>query len=462
MIVTLNWLLLIFLVIFSVNAAGGSAKRTRNSQSPTKNQKLHAPPQMLHLDPNQPLMTQLIQEDFLVTPEDFSKDPDVTYVLNQLHRHQTLEKFYRTAQTVYNDLESFYGELEGDHEIATKFHEFMKKMTAASLSKPLSVTNLILGITRHFRPLFKTKSLPIEELALLMAQLEKDPNRKMIRLMTRFFEIYTIREMEQLQNLINLTSYAGVDPFTARNEELLKRTEAQAQAATTTSKMKSKQRKSSKKGKTTDEDPASNTSNINENFFETFLKSYSERFRITVANAVTKMLILLDLFVNDPSMAGRSVQLYMKLWLVHAKRLAAREKVDVDDLDVRWINPSLYRKFPISFLYDDWKPDILTPEAMEELRQAAEDEARSDKEVLAQRLAKVSKAKFYSNLTWIGGILITVATIISFIIFVLFKYRKSIQKGEDKNIERSEPAIQEEEEEKVSEIVNNLELRIKE
>lgn len=434
-------LISVFLALFLINfadAAGG--KRTRAKQPP-KNRQLHVPMKLMNLDPNQPLMTQLVQEDFLVTPDDFSKDPDVTYVLGQLHRKQTVEMFYRNAQTVYNDLESFYKEIESDQKIAEKFHEFMKTMSAASLSRPLTVTNLILGITRHFRPIFKTKSRPIEELAKLTAFLDNEPEKKMIKLMTRFFDVYTIREMDQIQNLINLASYAGVDSITAKKEEALKMAEMEAFAPP-----KSKKLKSPKKRR--EQQPDEEMSWVGcENVFETFLKPYSERFRITIANAVTKMLILLDLFVHDPTMANRSLQLYMKLWFVHAKRLAVREKVDVSDLDARWINPALYRKFPISFLYDDWKPDILTPEAMEELRKAAAKEAQSDLAFMAEKQAQISRAKLFSNLLWIGGTFTLVASILSLIFFIYRKHKEAEFK--DTRAERDEN--------EKCEIVNNLE-----
>ena len=462
-----------FLTFWLSLCVDASTRKPSSAAPKANNAKLHAPPQMMNLDPNQPLMAQLIQEDYLVTPEDFSEDPDVKYVLEQLHRNQTVEKYYRTAQTIYTDLKSFYGEIEGDPTIATKFHEFMKKMTAASLSKPLSITNFILGIARHFRPLFKTKSYPIEELARIVAHLEKDPNKKIIRLMTGFFDVYTIRELDHIQNLISLASYSGVDPFTARNQAQIKDAELQAAAmaqASANPDRKGKGIKSTKKRKkknlqkkqqqADDDDAASTSSFSNENVFETFLKPHSERFRITIANAITKMYILLDLFVNDSSMPSRSIQLYIKLRLVHARRLAAREKVDVNDLDVRWLNPSLYRKLPINFLFDDWKPDILTPEVMEELRRAAADEMRSDKEAMAQRLAQVSQAALHTNLMRIGWIFMLAATFVSVTGFIFFKYRRIAQAkaaGDEDGIV-SDPV--DDEEERVSEIVTNLERSI--
>ena len=86
--------------------------------------------------------------------------------------------------------------------------------------------------------------------------------------------------------------------------------------------------------------------------------------------------------------------------------------------------PGLYRKFPISFS-TTIEAGYPHAEAMEELRRAAAEEARSELAFMAEKQAQISRAKLFSNLLWINGTFTLVASIVSLIFFIYRKHKEA-------------------------------------
>lgn len=368
--------------------------------------------------------------DFLVTPNDFKFDEDVCYLLEQLHRPQAVEKFYRSAAQIYADMPVMYGEIQGDAELAVKFLDIMKRLAAASLNGPLTVTNFIFAFGKHLRPLFKTRSEPIEKIAQTLVNLEKDPQRTMIIVMTTFFYSYTLRELSQLVNFIELMSLATL---TATSQLSPRGSRLNTTSTNTTDTNIT----------STNNTNTNNTSSNNKNTLDiskTSLAPFAERIRVVLANATAKMLILLDIFVNDPSVPPRSEKLIQRLWRLHLNRLAQREGVAIEELDEKWLDPAGYRKLPINFSFEDWAPEAVSAESMVALKDAAVMAQLADDAALANRLAaSQNHSKFY----WTPVITITFIlafTVILFYIRRLRHQRKQQQQQQQKaQLEEQEP-----------------------
>lgn len=377
---------------------------------------------------------QMTQMDFLVTPDDFVKDEDVCYLVKQLHRPQSIQKFYLSAAQIYDDLAVVYREIQADAKIAKQFLTIMKKLATASLNEPLTVTNLMFAAAKHLRPLFTHKSPPIEEIFATISELEQDESRKMIRLMTVFFTSFTLREVDQLQNFINLVSLATLAADRKAASPAVKTTARPSAAAV--SKSVSFMRSSRK--------PTDGQLDIS----GTPLEEYAERIRITISNGLAKMLILLDLFVTDPTVANRSINLNSRLCNLHLRRLALREKVPFEELDAKWFDPVLYRKLAINFSFDDWSPKSVSEEAMALLKGAAEAADKQNKTAMAMR----SSSKPFSRNFWITGILILFLAIITGVYFYLKHRGRQRQRQEQQQLDLTSFESQ-----SINEIVSKLE-----
>lgn len=318
-------------------------KRRNVSSSSQDKSKSNPKPQEPH-SPTSPSQSPLIQEDFLVTPADFEKDEDVCYLVKQLHRPQVIEKFYTSAQLLYSHLPNLYAELQtADYKVAERFLVIIKKLATASLKEPLTVTNLIFAFGKHIYPLFKFQSEPLLQLVDTLKKLDtgQDRERRLIFLMTQFFENFTLPEVTKIQDFIKLMSLSTIIPKQG-NENIINT------HSTTTH-------------------PTIQFLDIS----KTSLESYAERIRLTLTNAISKMIILLDIFLTDPSVATRSKNLVKKLWDLHLHRLALREDILFDDLDLKWLDQALYRKAVVHFSFEDWSPEGMSDRAMEDLRAAA-------------------------------------------------------------------------------------------
>jgi hypothetical protein len=375
-------------------------------------------------------VTPIAQMDFLVTPDDFKHDEDVAYILNQLHRPQTVEKFYLSAAQLYDDLAVAYREIQADANVAKQFLNIMKRLTTASLKEPLTVTNLIFAASKHLRPLFSHKSLPIEDIYLNISDLERDRSRKLIWIMTQFFLSFTLREVNQIQDFIRLVSLATLS------------SEQQPQPQTPVAPKPVNK----STGKTTVVKAKTGELDIS----RTSLESYSERIRITISNALAKMIILLDLFVTDPTVVNRSIKLVNHLWSLHLRRLAKRENVPFEELDDKWKDPILYRKSAIHFTFQDWDPDSFSAETMAELRRAAESEEFMDNAVLAQQ----ASSRFFYRAFWITTTMILLLSTCTAVYFYL-KRRQRLQEQQQQQLDLTSFESQ-----SINEIVSKLESNV--
>lgn len=383
--------------------------------------------------------TPITQMDFLVTPDDFDKDEDVCYLVKQLHRPQSIEKFYLTAAQIYADLPAMYQEIQTNLETAKQFLSIMQRLTAASLTEPLTVTNLIFAAAKHLRPIFTThKSQPLEEIFATISELEKDTSHKMIRLMTNFFTSFTLREVSQLQDLINLVSLATIN---TNSDEIIDN------EVNNGSTLKNKKNYNKKNTSINNKKPKSGKLDIS----RTPLEPFAERIRITIANAIAKMLILLDLFVTDESVAKRSLNLIRRLWNLHLRRLAIRENVPFEELDIKWYDPILYRKAAINFSFDDWGPNSVSPEAMAALRNAAGLAEKLDKAAQTHRLS--SKKLSLSLRIALFLFCFALLTIIATFAFFFFKRRRELAAAAQIDLTSLES-------QSISEIVSKLERNI--
>ena len=149
----------------------------------------------MNLDPNQPLMTQLVQEDFLVTRTTFQRIPmSLTFwsncIANKLSKCfiETLKQF----TTIWNH----FKEIESDQKIAEKVSRIHEDNECSqSFLDRLQLQNLIFWELRAISGRFLRRKVDRSRNSPnLTALLDNEPERKMIKLMTRFFDVYTIRK----------------------------------------------------------------------------------------------------------------------------------------------------------------------------------------------------------------------------------------------------------------------------
>lgn len=394
---------------FSIVSAGPG--RTPSKQPPAKQNKpptLNGEPPVIidpfaRLDPNLPLMTQIIQKDFLVHPEDFEKNEDVKYIMRAMHRPLIIEKFYNSAARVYEDLPKMYREIQEGEETARGFLDIMKRLTQASLHEPLNITNIVYAFTRHLRPLFETASPPIEELDRLLLIMENSREGLDVSIMTRFFRCFTLREITTLQDFIKLMSLASL------TSEATKETSDLDLLPDRKNPLFSRVQQRKFTGKL--------------DIRRTGMSLYGERARLIIANAVAKMIILMDLFVNDPTIAMRAIEIFRHLWELHLRRMSAREGIPDGEFDPVWFNPVLYRKLPINFSFDDWSPGSISPEAMTALSNAAEQERRQRERQIAiykQRAIDQKNSQMYQKISWVALTVIALA-VLAFTAFYLYR-----------------------------------------
>lgn len=412
---------LVFLGLFKLLSSAKATKSTpKNASSEHSPSQPPQPPQKARQ------VAPIAQMDFLVTPDDFNRDEDVNYLVNLLHRPQSIEKFYRSAAQIYDDLAVAYQEIQAGAKVAEQFLDIMKRLTAASLNEPLTVTNLIFAASKHLRPLFIHKSPPIEEMYATISKLELDKSRKMIWLMTQFFLSFTLREVPQIQDFIRLASLATLNteqPETPAPLKPVKKSTVKTTAIKT------------KTGKL--------------DISRTSLDSYAERIRITISNALAKMIILLDLFVTDPTVITRSINLINRLWTLHLRRLAQRENIPFEELDDKWKDPILYRKSAINFSFDDWSPDSVSAESMAALRKAAETADRRDKAFLAHR----KSSNVLPRAIWGTLSLLFISCSIAFVYFYLKRRQFLLQQQQKIDLTSFES-------QSINDIVSNLESNI--
>ena len=385
----------------------------------------------------------LIQEDFLVTPADFEKDEDVCYLVKQLHRPQVIEKFYTSAQLLHSHLPHLYAELQtADQKVAERFLVIMKKLATASLKEPLTVTNLIFAFGKHIYPLFKFRSEPLVGLVDTLKKLDtgQDRERRLIFLMTQFFENFTLPEVTKIQDFIKLMSLSTMTKDENENE-------SNTHSITTHPKTHHTTQQSTTNS-TTQSATIINSSPIQFlDISKTSLEFYAERIRLTLTNAISKMIILLDLFLTDPSVANRSKNLVKKLWDLHLHRLALREDTPFEDLDLKWLDQALYRKAVVHFSFEDWSPEGMSERAMEDLRAAARAE-----------IAKLNPKTIPIHVLHASNTIIILTTIF-FILLLTISFAiciKSSSRRQDKETE-IEIALDAETESIVNELVMKLE-----
>lgn len=329
------------------------AKKNAKPSAPVKADQQPASPRRIKLQ--RPSLL-----DFLVGPDDFVRDVNVNYLIRKLHHPEVIEKFYLSAQEIYRELPLMYREMQGSHEISTKFMDFMEGLKDASFKMPLTTTNLIFAMGKHILPLFKRQPQPLVDIAEDLAFLEESD--VLTGLMSFFFIHYTVREVDQIQDLIICACLAQVrDPTDEKSKALI-----------------------AKYGHL--------------DIAPTSLKNYSEKIRITLANCFSKIVILLDLFLTDLSAASRGYTLVNTLWGLHTSRLAKQAGVAIKDLDPYVMDPRYYRKLAINFSFEDWNPDRITPKTMKELRKAViESQKAQDALVAAQERKELIKTiKTYS------------------------------------------------------------------
>lgn len=373
----------------------------RNVSENTQN--AHQRDTFFQFSPNLPFMRQITQINFLVIPDDFQKDINVNYLVDQLHRPVYIEKFYKSAATIYEALPRFYEELQGDEILARNFLEIMIRLMKASLDEPLSVTNIVFAICKHLRPLFKTNAKPFEDMAEYLAQMEKSPNRRDIFVMTNFFRCFTIREMNKLQNFITVMSTANL--------------------VSSTRKRIVRKKGVSLKNKTLD-------------LSETGLEDKANLIRLTLSNAFARMLILIEVFNSDDSVINRTVDIVNNLWSRHLNRMCNQKGCPLEELDPLWREPAVYHKLPINFSFDDWAENI-TQEEMKSLKAATEQESLFLKELTekkSQQLSQLQQSQLYKKIAWI---VLTVASIIVILLvaYVFFWKRKESLQEEIKEPE---------------------------
>lgn len=415
---TLPCILFSLFSVISIVSAGG---RAPSKQPPPKQSKPRAAPPsdpvldpFAMLNPNLPLMTQIIQKDFLVQPEDFDNQ-NVKYLTGQLNRAQSVELYYRSAEAIYDGLGPVYEEMQASKEISSIFLDIMQRLTRASMNEPLTITNIVYAVCRHLRPLFKTVIEPIEEINRILYYMEKTDKGRPVGVMIRFFQVFTLREMNVIQDFIkmmslavlrsdlNSTDSAGVKPLAIRTSQ--------------------KQR------------------NIPMGYLDirpTGALTHGKRARLTVSNALAKMLVLMDLFVSDPSVLPRTIEVFRHLWEIHLTRMSAKEGIPEGECDPVWYNPILYRKMPINFKFEDWSPGLIPPDHMASLVEAAQEERRQSQAFIISyrnRLAEQEKLNFVKKVSWIVFIVFFGISVIAAAIYSYFRRKSLVKTGDDRGEE---------------------------
>lgn len=271
---------------------------------------------------------------FLYGPEDYRNDEDVVALAAKLHDPANISQFYTSAARLYHDLGVMWEEVDREHGKAEQLLRCVRAMALAAADESLTATHIIYAIARHFVPIFKHRSKPLDNIQRLLQTMEArdakaaqtpappsgPPPFSLINAMTFFFHTFSIRETSQLERFIGLMSRAELRPATRGGLDFSKT-------------------------------PA--------------LKEYNVRIRLVLANSLAKLELLLKAFVPAEDIVGagtsipeRAVRLVRRLWDVHLRRLVAQ--VQIDDADTAsmryWTDPRIYQKTPISFKFSDWDP----------------------------------------------------------------------------------------------------------
>ena len=285
------------------------------------------------------------------------------------------------------------------------------------------MTNLIFAFGKHIYPLFKFRSEPLVGLVDTLKKLDtgQDRERRLIFLMTQFFENFTLPEVTKIQDFIKLMSLSTMTKDENENE-------SNTHSITTHPKTHHTTQQSTTNS-TTQSATIINSSPIQFlDISKTSLEFYAERIRLTLTNAISKILV-------------------KKLWDLHLHRLALREDTPFEDLDLKWLDQALYRKAVVHFSFEDWSPEGMSERAMEDLRAAARAE-----------IAKLNPKTIPIHVLHASNTIIILTTIF-FILLLTISFAiciKSSSRRQDKETE-IEIALDAETESIVNELVMKLE-----
>lgn len=300
-----------------------------------------------------------LHKHFLLTAEDYERDPDVAHLMSQMHEPAAIARFYRTAAQVYRDLPLFHRELQENAETAERFLKQLMILATGAVYSPLTVTQILFAGTKRLMPLFRVKSEPLERLCTIAHELEREDNQNMVQLLTTFFESFTLREVASIDQFIELMSQARVVRSTVR---------AKRGKRSRRSNSGSVRDRESRRANGHDT-PPSPTRCLD--LSRTALLTCPERVRVTLANVIAKMDLLLNMFVSDESVAFHSQRLIRRLWNLHVHRLQARMQLSTEEIQRDWMNINDYYKTPINFGFADWSPNMPPPVTTPHVNSAA-------------------------------------------------------------------------------------------
>ena len=379
------------------------------------------------LNPNIPLLAQIVQTDYLINPRDFEKSDDVTHLVKILNRPEFILNFYRTAGAVYADLSKFYEEVQGNSDVAHDFMVIVGELTNASLEAPLSVTDIVVAICRYLRPVFKTPSDPFDEMAFYFHKMNQSENRQWLGLMTRFFQSFTLREMNTVQDFIKMMSSAKLTSPPRKSET---GPSSVKENSSSNYDFNSKKSKLKHLPKRRNQRPIVGEIDIS----MTGLESHSKRIHVVLANLLAKAIVLMQIFVTDPTAVPRTLNILCHLWETHLTRMAAREGFPEGEIDIIWKSHVLYRKLTLNFTFEDWSPDKITPEIISSLQSAAEEERifRENRTAAYHKyMADIEREKFREKVKWTAITGISIGSLAAAVIYFYWRYRKAHSTKDD-------------------------------